>query len=129
MNTSKSKAFTLVEMLAVIAIMSVLVALTIPNGIFVKSHASEQVIRTHAMALELAAQKIHGLYGLQGQQEWATKHGNTTAMVEWLVPLISNKTSPQEILQAFDGYTLIFPPNIAGKVTVRRTTDNAVVYP
>lgn len=124
-----NKAFTLVEMLAVIAVMSIIVALTIPNGIFVRTAGEEQVVKTHAMALELAAQKVHGIYGQRGQQEWATKYSNSSAMVEWLVPMISNKTSANEILRAFDGYDLVFPPSIAGKITVRRKTDGAVVYP
>ncbi len=128
-RTLNQKAFTLVEMLAVIAVMAVIVALTIPNGIFVRTAGEEQVIKTHAMALELAAQKVHAIYGQRGQQEWATKYSNPQVMVEWLVPMISNKTSSQEILRAFDGYNLVFPPSIAGKITVTRQTDGAVVYP
>jgi len=135
MKRSKlSRAFTMVEILAVIAVMSVLVALTIPNGIFARTAAEEAVAKSVGASFELAMSTYLTKSGAAAQQNWEQAWEADQGPHNLFLTLQSSgafpsSTSWSSVSNSLAGYTMILPKKLTGKVTVIRSTDSAVVYP
>lgn len=130
----------MVEMLAVVAIMSIIVAITIPNGIFAKSTADERTAITQAKALQAGMTQTRYMLGLPGEQEWAAIADSQNDALRFLIPAVFPIPAGEgrdaainqrlsQILETFEGYRLILPPSLAGSIRVTRVSDGALLFP
>lgn len=134
MNKKYNNGFTMVEMLAVIAIVSVLVAIVVPNGIFARTSGEEAVARAQAASLETAMGVYHVRDGAVASSTWADAIGSDPSLANMYGVLQAHGAMPtsssfNQISQAFEGYAILMPATISGQITVTRSADNAVIYP
>lgn len=123
--------FTMVEMLAVIAVISIIVALVVPNGIFARTTGEEATARAQGAALELAMANYQSKGGMAAGVAWANAGNTTTAKIAHLqdVGALPPNLDAAKFQTAFEGYTVIFPAALGGTVTIRRSSDNVQIYP
>jgi len=124
----------MVEMLAVLAVMAVIIALTIPNGIFARTTGEEAVAKAQAASFELAMNTYLLRSGAAANASWQSAHAADPSTHNLFLVLQQAGAFPastgwQTIEAGMAGYTIIFPPSLTGKLSVVRTSDNAVIYP
>jgi prepilin-type N-terminal cleavage/methylation domain-containing protein len=135
------RGFTMVEMLAVIAVMAIIVALVVPNGIHARTVGEEATVRAQAAALEMGLSTYLMQYGAQAKVNYinaktaagADPYLQMAATVGLLKQegALPQSVSPNSMGKTFEGYNLVLPNQLGGGLRVTRTVDgNALqIYP
>lgn len=130
----------MVEMLAVIAVMAIIVALVVPNGIHARTVGEEATVRAQAAALEMALATYLMQYGAQAKVNYSNNVGSQPAGPAQLNSAITllrgqgampQSTSTVSMGKTFEGYSLTLPSQLGGGVRVTRMVGgNAMqIYP
>lgn len=130
---SFTRAFSLVEVLAAVAIIGIIVFLALPNVIQAKLDAEEQMVITRAEALNMSI------------SSFITANGRTNAGKSWTdvpIPAGGDKDDARYSLisgyMAYapttlanyepSGYSFAFDASLDKKVVINRTTGGALPY-
>jgi len=130
---AKLKAFTMVEMLAVIAVMAIIVALVVPNGIHARTVGEESTVRAQAAALEMGMATYLMQYGAQAKATYANDVGSQVgnAKLDAVVTLLKKHGAlPQSVsgpgmAKTFEGYNITIPSQLGGGINVTRNSGAA----
>jgi prepilin-type N-terminal cleavage/methylation domain-containing protein len=132
--------FTMVEMLAVIAVMAIIVALVVPNGIHARTVGEEATVRAQAASLEMGLSTYLMQYGAQAKTEYqaAEQSGaDLFAKLQAILALLHRHGAMPQSMTAttlrntFEGYDLRFPTQLGGGLRVTRVIDGNTtqIYP
>ena len=126
--------FTMVEMLAVIAVMAIIVALVVPNGIHARTVGEEQTVKAQASALEMAMATYLLQQGASAKAQYASTFSSYGATnISQYITLLKNKGALPDSVQsgtiqkAFEGYQVTMPSTLTGSVRVQR--GGTAIYP
>lgn len=129
-----SSAFTMVEMLAVIAVMAIITALVVPNGIHARTVGEEGTVKAQAAALEMAMATYLLQKGATAKNDYASTYStagatNISTYITFFkgVGALPDSVQNGTIQKAFEGYTVTMPSQLTGSVQVRRGTTQ--IYP
>jgi len=134
----RKKAFTMVEMLAVIAVMAIIVAMVVPNGIHARSVGEEATVRAQAASIEMGLATCLMQYGALAKEQYlnlAKNTGNATNDTNTVITFLKGFGALPDSVQApvinkvFSGYTVTYPQNIDGAVVVRGGAGGTQIYP
>jgi len=134
----KNSAFTMVEMLAVIAVMAIIVALVVPNGIYARTAGEEATVKAQGAAIEMAMANYLMNQGAAAKTTWAgwnPASANTIAQVKVIlgnlkaVGAFPPNVQVDSIAAPLEGYTVTLPAALNGYVVIARTADNVQIYP
>lgn len=136
-DRKKEGGFTLVEMLAVLAVMAVICALTVPSGIFARGTGEVHLARANAAAFEMGKSNYLARYGAEAGTNWSTAYQadpsighmyNLLAGAGCFPPEWSHVYAGSSAEQSFQGYQVVVPATIAQGVAVFGP-DSQQVYP
>ncbi len=133
----KQGGFTMVEMLAVMAVMAVVCTLSIPNGLFAKGTGELHVARAMASSFEMGKSNYLARYGAEAGTSWTAAYQENPS-VGRMYQLIANagcfppewssSYSGSSAEMAFQGYQVVVPATVSSGITVYGP-DNQIVYP
>ena len=123
----------MVEMLAVIAVMAIIVALVVPNGIFARTAAEESTAKAQGAALEMAMGNWLLSGGAKAKTDWATFKSTNPNLQQVVTQLVSvgalpPTTSVASVTSALAGYDVSFPAALSSGISITRTGGDQI-YP
>lgn len=128
----------MVEMLAVIAVMAIIVALVVPNGIYARTAGEEATVKAQGASIEMAMANFLMNQGAQAKttwSAWAPASATTIAQVKTVLTNLKGvgafppNVQVDSIAAPLEGYTVSLPASLNGYVTISRTADSVQIYP